>query len=233
MSGRLFGVGVGPGDPELMTLKAHRLIASAKVLAYPVLENGDSFARAIAADSFKGARHEIKVTIPITTRREPAQAAYDAGAEKIAAVLETGQDVVMLCEGDPLFYGSFMYILARLEGRFPVEVVPGVTSVSASAASLARPLVARNDQLAIIPGPLGADRMRARINESDAVAIMKVGRHLPKIRAVLADLGLVDRAVYIERASLGTERRMPLAEAPENAPYFSMILMTRGGDPWL
>ncbi len=233
MSGTLYGVGLGPGDPELMTLKAHRLISGADVVAYPALENGDSLARAIAAGSLKPGVREIVVNIPITVARAPAQAAYDSGAAQIAAVLEAGQDVVMLCEGDPLFYGSFMYIQSRLAGRFAVTVVPGVTSVTACAAAAARPLAARNEVLTIIPGPLDKGEMRARILAAEAVAIMKVGRHLAKIRAVLGGLGLIENAIYVERATLENERVMPLSEAPETAPYFSMILMTKGRDPWL
>jgi precorrin-2/cobalt-factor-2 C20-methyltransferase len=233
MNGKFYGIGLGPGDPELMTLKAHRLISAADVVAYPALAGAESFARAIAAGSLKPGAVEIVIDVPMTVDRAPAQAAYDAGAARIAEALEAGQDVVVLCEGDPMFYGSFMYLHARLSGRFDCELVPGVTSITACAAALGRPLAARNDVLTVIPGPLDAAAMRAQVEAADAVAIMKVGRHLPKIRQVLASLGLSARAVYIERATLGNERSMPLADAPENAPYFSMILMTKGDDPWL
>jgi len=232
-TGKLYGVGLGPGDPELMTLKAARLIASAGIVAYPALPGAESFARSIACAHFSAGVSELRMDLPMSPARGPAQAAYDAGAAQIAAHLLAGRDVVMLCEGDPLFYGSFMYILARLDGRFECEVVPGVTSVSACAAVLRRPLAARNEVLSVIPGPLAADAMRARIDGAEAVAILKVGRHLPKIRAVLTDLGLTGNATYIERATTGAERSMPLAEAPEDAPYFSMILIVKGADPWL
>lgn len=231
MSGKLYGIGLGPGDPELMTLKAHRLISGASVVAYPALENGDSFARSIAADVIS-AEVEIVINVPMTVERGPAQAAYDKGAADIAVQLEAGRDVVVLCEGDPFFYGSFMYLFARLSERFEVEVVPGVTSVTACAAVAGRPLTARNEVLTIIPGPMPEDEMRSRIAGAEAVAIMKVGRHLPKIRRVLVGLGIAD-AHYIERASLPNQKVMALAEAPETAPYFSMILVTKGDDPWL
>lgn len=233
MSGVLYGVGLGPGDPELMTLKAHRLIANARVVAYPTLAGGDSFARAIAADFLPVGCVEIVMDIAMTTAREPAQEAYDKGAKEIAAVLETGQDVVCLCEGDPFFYGSFMYIFARLSSRFKVEVIPGVTSVTACAAVAGMPLAARNERVTILPGPLPADELRTRIEGAETVAIMKVGRHLGKIREVIDALGFLDRATYIERASLPEQKIYPLAEAPEKAPYFSMILLTKGADPWL
>lgn len=231
MSGKLYGIGLGPGDPELMTLKAHRLISGALVVAYPALENGESFARSIAANVIS-ADVEIVINVPMTVERGPAQAAYDKGAADIAAQLEAERDVVVLCEGDPFFYGSFMYLFARLAEHFEVEVVPGVTSVTACAAAAGRPLTARNEVLTIIPGPMPEDEMRCRIASAEAVAIMKVGRHLPKIRRVLGELDITD-AHYIERASLPNQKVMALKDAPETAPYFSMILVTKGDDPWL
>jgi precorrin-2/cobalt-factor-2 C20-methyltransferase len=233
MTGTLYGVGVGPGDPELITLKAARLIQGATTVAYPTLAGGDSFARAIAADLISDGVREIRMDVPMTTDRAPAQAAYDLGAADIAGILDTGEDVICLCEGDPFFYGSFMYLNARLTGKYPVKVIPGVTSVTACAAVSGRPLVARNERLTVLPGPMDAAELRDRIAGAEAVAIMKVGRHLPKIRAVIDALGLTEKATYIERATLPEQVVLPLAQAPEKAPYFSMILLTKGADPWL
>ena len=232
MNGTLYGIGLGPGDPELMTLKAYRLISGAEVVAYPALEDGESFARSIAADVIPEDALEVTIHIPMTVERGPAQAAYDQGAADIAEHLDAGRDVVVLCEGDPFFYGSFMYLFARLSGKYETEVVPGVTSVTTCAAVAGRPLTARNEVLTIIPGPLDEEIMRDRIAAAEAVVIMKVGRHLPKIRRVLAALDLTDVA-YIERASLPNQKVMSLDDAPETAPYFSMILVTKGQDPWL
>ena len=233
MSGTLYGVGLGPGDPDLMTLRAHRLISGAEVVAYPALAGADSFARSIAASAIPDGAREIVMDVPMTTAREPAQAAYDKGAAEIAEALEAGQDVICLCEGDPFFYGSFMYLFARLSDRFQVEVVPGVTSITACAAKAGLPLAARNERLTVLPGPLPEDELRARIEGAESVAIMKVGRHLSKIRGVIDALGFTDQAVYIERASLPDEVVCTLRQAPEKAPYFSMILLTKGADPWL
>lgn len=233
MSGVLYGVGLGPGDPELMTMRAHRLISGATVVAYPALAGAESFARSIAAGAMSPGVREIVMDVPMTTERGPAQAAYDTGAAEIAAVLEAGEDVVCLCEGDPFFYGSFMYLFARLSGRFEVEVVPGVTSITACAARAGMPLAARNERVTVLPGPLPEEELRARIEGAESVVIMKVGRHLPKIRGVIEALGYGGQAVYVERASLPGEVVCPLAEAPEKAPYFSMILLTKGADPWL
>ncbi|WP_281857687.1 precorrin-2 C(20)-methyltransferase [Litoreibacter halocynthiae] len=233
MSGTLYGVGLGPGDPELITLKAARLIENATTIAYPTLAGGDSFARAIAAGLIAKGTNEIRMDVPMSTERQPAQEAYDVGAAEIAKVLEAGEDVVCLCEGDPFFYGSFMYLFARLSSRFDTQIIPGVTSVTACAARAAMPLAARNERLTILPGPLPEAELRLRIDGAESVVIMKVGRHLPKIRAVIDDLGLTDQAMYVERATLPEEVVLPLSQAPEKAPYFSIILLTKGADPWL
>jgi precorrin-2/cobalt-factor-2 C20-methyltransferase len=233
MTGTLYGVGLGPGAADLMTLRAARLIESARVIAYPSLAGGDSFARTIAADLIADDAQEIIMDVPMTIERAPAQAAYDQGAAQIAAALDAGQDVVCLCEGDPFFYGSFMYLYARLSDRYQVEVVPGVTSITACAARAGMPLAARNERLTVLPGPLPSDELRSRIDGAESVVIMKVGRHLAKIRGVIDALGLTDRAVYVERATLPQEVVLPLSQAPEKAPYFSMILLTKGADPWL
>jgi precorrin-2/cobalt-factor-2 C20-methyltransferase len=233
MSGVLYGVGVGPGDPELMTLKAARLIGAARVVAYPALAGAPSFARSIAAGLIPAGCREIVVDVPMTLERAPAQAAYDRAAAEIGAALAAGEDVVCLCEGDPFFYGSFMYLHARLAGAFRVEVVPGVSSLAAAAARAGRPLAARNEAVTVLPGPLTDAELEARIGPAGTVAILKAGRHVGRSRRLLDRLGLAGQAVYVERATLPDERVMALAEAPEEAPYFSMILVLKGSDPWL
>jgi len=201
MTGTLYGVGVGPGDPELMTLKAHRIISGASVVAYPAPDSGESFARSIAASAIQKNAVEIPMVVPMRVERFPAQDVYAKSANAIAMHLDKGDDVIVLCEGDPFFYGSFMYLFARLTDRFPTEIVPGVSSLGACSAALRRPLTARNDVLTVIPGPLSDEEMRDKIDGAEAVAIMKVGRHLPRIRALLADMNLTEHAGYIERAS--------------------------------
>ena len=233
MSGTLYGVGLGPGDPELITRRAARLIESAEIICYPSLAGGESLARAIAADLIPATAREIRIDVPMTRDRAPAQAAYDAGAAGIAQALENGQDVVCLCEGDPFFYGSFMYLFARLRGRFDVQVVPGVTSLTACAAVAAMPLTARNEVMTVLPGPLPDDILRTHLRAADTLVVMKVGRHLPRLRTLLDSEGLLAAATYVERATLGAERVLPLADAPDDAPYFSMILIAKGADPWL
>lgn len=233
MNGKLYGIGLGPGDPELMTLKAARLIGSASCIAYPVLETGTSFARSIAEKHLNNSAKEIAIEIPMSVARKPAQDAYDKGAEEIRAVLETGKDVVVLCEGDPFFYGSFMYLFSRLSNDFEVEIVPGVNSVSACASVVERPLVARSEVLTIVPATLPAEDLSEKIANAEAIAVMKVGRHLGKVKDILSAQNLMGYAHYVERATLPNQKAMPLANAPDVAPYFSMILVSKGNDPWL
>ncbi|HUF87567.1 MAG TPA: precorrin-2 C(20)-methyltransferase [Thermohalobaculum sp.] len=232
-TGTLYGIGVGPGDPELMTLRAYRLIGAARVIAYPAPDSGKSLARRIAAAAIPEGAEEIPMVVPMRPDRFEAQEVYAEAAERIAAHLAAGTDVAVLCEGDPFFYGSFMYLFARLAPRFPVEIVPGVSSLAACAAALKRPLTARNDVLTVLPGPLPDAELRPRIEAAQTVAILKVGRHLPRLRALIETMGLTPNAGYAERASLPEARAAPLAEAPETAPYFSMILISKGDDPWL
>ncbi len=233
MSGTLYGISLGPGDPDLMTLKAARLIAASPVVAWPALPGKESLARTIAAAHIASGTREIRMDIPMTSARTPAQTAYDHHAATIADELAAGRDVAVLCEGDALFYGSFMYLMARLVPRFSCKIIPGVTSVTACAAAAGLALAARNERITVLPGPLPEHELRMRIEGAESVVIMKVGRHIGKIRRVFKSLGLGKRAVYVERASLPDERVLPLAEAPDPAPYFSMILLVKGGDPWL
>ena len=233
MSGTLYGVGVGPGDPELVTLKALRILREAQVLAWPAPEEGPSLAREIVADHLPGGQREIAIRMPLSPARFPADDVYDNAAAEISAALSEGDDVAVICEGDPFFYGSFMYLFGRLAADHPVEVVPGVSSLTACAAALGAPLSAKNDVLSVVPGPLAADRMSARLAEADAAAVIKVGRHLPKIRGVLDDLGLTQNARYIERATMAEQRIVSLDQLPENAaPYFSMILVHKRAEAW-
>jgi precorrin-2/cobalt-factor-2 C20-methyltransferase len=222
----VWGIGVGPGDPELLTLKALRLIRAADVIAYPAPEEGESFARSIVAPHLPGGQREIAIRMALGDGSFPKADIYDAAAEEILKEVAAGRRVAVLCEGDPFFYGSFIYLYGRLAGRCPVAIVPGVSSLMACAGAAETPLALRNQSLTVLPGPLPEAELRLRLGQCEAAAIIKVGRHLAKIRTVLEELGLTDRARYIERASLGTQRVLPLREATAGeAPYFSMILV--------
>jgi len=224
-SGRLYGLGVGPGDPELLTLKALRLLRAVPVVAYPAPEHGSSFARSIVAAWIGGHQREIAIRFPMRPGAPPVEI-YDGAAAELAAELEDGRDVALLCQGDPLFYGSFINVFTRLAGRYQIEIVPGVSSLTACAAAAATPLVSRDDTLAVIPATLDEDQIAARLAASESVAIVKLGRHIAKVRRVLDRLGLLDGAVCIEHATLPTQRVAPFACInPDLAPYFSTVLI--------
>ena len=233
MNGVLYGVGVGPGDPELITLKSLRLIKSTEVIAYPKLKGSKSFARNIIEEFIDLPKVEIAIEIPMTVNRLPAQRAYNAAAQEISTHLNIGNNVVFLCEGDPFFYGSFMYLHSRLYKKYLVEIIPGVSSMTACAAMAKKPLAARNEVLTVLPGPLSKKELERRLADNNSSAIMKVGRHIKKIKSVIDRLGLMDSSLYIERASLKEQKVLKLIDAPEVAPYFSMVLVNKEEDPWL
>ena len=230
MSGKLYGIGVGPGDPELMTLKAVRILAEVPVVAYPAPNSGESSARAIAEKFIPAGRIEIAVRVPMRVGPVPLEA-YEIAADEIATHLEAGRDVAVLCEGDPFFYGSFMYLHDALAGRFPTTIVPGVSSLTACAAATGRPLVRRDDVLTVVPATLEDAMIEQRLAQSHAAAIMKVGRHLPRLKALLKKLALLETAIYVSHATHGNERVVRLADLGDSeAPYFSMILVSRDGE---
>jgi precorrin-2/cobalt-factor-2 C20-methyltransferase len=226
MTGTVYGLGVGPGDPELLTLKALRLLRAAPVIAYPAPETGDSFARSIVAPHLLGGQTEIAIRMPLGDAQYPKADIYDGAAAEIADHAGAGRDVAVLCEGDPFFYGSFIYLYERLVERCPVVVVAGVSSLMACAGAAGLPLAGRLEALTVIPAPLDDAELERRLAAADAAAIIKVGRHFPRVRRLLEKNGALGRARYIERATLSTQRVLPLAEvAADSAPYFSMILV--------
>jgi precorrin-2/cobalt-factor-2 C20-methyltransferase len=230
MSGILYGVGVGPGDPELMTVKAWRLVSTARVIAYLAANGGESTARSIAQPFMPDDAQEIVIDVPMRVDPAAAQMAYDEGAKRIAAHLEGGTNVVVLCEGDPFFYGSFIYLFERLSERFETMVVPGVTSFTAAAAASHAPLARRSDVVKILPATLSPARLEAELATAHASAIIKVGRHFGAVKRVLEKLDLTQRATIIEKASHSDERIRAVSDAPEDSlPYFSTILVRRGG----
>ena len=232
-NGTVYGVGVGPGDPELITIKARRLVRDAPVIAYPAPLEGDSLARRIAAPHIGDGKTEIAIRMPMDRARFPAHEIYDRAAVEIGEHLGAGRDVAVLCEGDPFFYGSFMYLFARLASDWKVEVVPGVSSLTAAAAMLGAPLAARDDVLTVLPATLEEAELRARLAQVEAAAIIKLGRHVAKVRTILEELGLAAHARYIEHATMTDEKILALDEVDAGAaPYFSMILLHRRGEAW-
>lgn len=227
--GRLLGVGVGPGDPELLTLKAVRVLQESPVIAYVSADGRPSTARRIAAPHLPAGRREINIALPMQRAPELARAAYDEAASRIGAELEGGLDVAVLCEGDPFVYGSFAQLFDRLGERYLTEIIPGVVSFSAAAAAARAPLARRTQSLAVLPATLPMDALAAHLARVDAAAILKLGRHLGKVRELLDRMGVLHRALYVEHASEEGQRVVRLADlALEEAPYFSLILLPAG-----
>lgn len=238
MIGSIHGVGVGPGDPELVTLKAVRLARAAAVLAYPAPLEGESLARRIMAPHLDAppldrGRIELPIRMPLSTDRFPVNQVYDDAAATIAVHAAAGRDVAILCLGDPFFYGSFMYLFARLAEQVRVEIVPGVTSIAAASARLGFPLAARGDVMTVVPALLDDAAIARHLASAESLAILKLGRHFARIRDLLVRLGLAANARYIERATFADERIVPLdAVDPAAVPYFSLILVHRRGMAW-
>jgi precorrin-2/cobalt-factor-2 C20-methyltransferase len=232
---RLYGVGLGPGDPDYMTLRALKVLQRADRLAHFSKRGKRGNARTIAdAVVAPDPDREIALIYPVTTEipaDRPDYAAaigafYEASAARIAAEVEAGRTVAVLCEGDPFFYGSFMHLWRRLEARFTIEVVPGVTGMSGCWTRAGAPITWGDDILTVLPATLRQDEIEHRLKSADAAVIMKLGRHLPKVRAALAAAGLLERATYVERGTMAGERICPLRDkADDEAPYFSMILV--------
>ncbi len=231
--GCLFGVGVGPGDPELLTLKATRAIAEADVIAYPSAHHGRSVARAIAAPYLREGHIEVLLQFPVTTELTSHPGGYDAAlaefydaaAEQLAVHLDAGRDVAILCEGDPFFYGSYMYFHERLAPRYETIVIPAVTAFSAAAAAAGTPLVKRDDVFMALPGTLPVEVLADRLRDADAAVVMKLGRTFPKVREAAERAGVAARGVYVERASTERQRLAPLPEVDDEVPYMSLVLV--------
>nr|WP_305123421.1 precorrin-2 C(20)-methyltransferase [Roseomonas sp. GC11] len=227
-------LGVGPGDPELVTLRAARILARAPAYAYFAKRGraGNSFT--IATPHLNPAATALRFEYPYTTEISVEEARYAEGmgafyddcAGRLAGRLAAGEEVALLCEGDPFLYGSAMYLFDRLRGRFRVEVTPGITAMSGCWSRAGAPMVHGDDILSVLPATMPAAELAAALTRCDAAVVMKLGRNLPKLRAVLAETGLLPRALYAERGTMPGEVLMPLAERDDSpAPYFSLVLI--------
>ncbi|MBP7241031.1 precorrin-2 C(20)-methyltransferase [Amaricoccus sp.] len=234
MSGRLIGVGTGPGDPELLTVKAVRALAAADVVAHFAKAGRAGNARATVEGLLGPGVVELPLHYPVTTEAPRGEAGYVAAidgffADAAAAVeahLAEGRSVAVLSEGDPLFYGSYMHLHVRLSRRWPTEVIPGITAMSGCWSQAGLPLVQGDEVLTVLPGTLDEPELTRRLLDSPACVIMKVGRNLPRIRSALAATGKLGRAVYVERGTMARTVTTPLsAKADDVAPYFSIVLV--------
>ena len=233
-TGRLIGVGVGPGDPELITLKAIRALAAADVVAHFAKAGSASHARAIAAQHLRRQVVELPLLYPVTTElpkcskdyRDALRDFYEQAATDIAAHLDAGSTVAVICEGDPLFYGSYMHVHTRLAPRFPLEIIAGVTGMSGCWSAAGTPIAQGDDVFTVLPATLPEGELARRFSETNAAVVMKVGRHLPKVRRALKTSGRLPRAIYVERGTMSDAKLVPLAAKPDDvAPYFAIVLV--------
>jgi precorrin-2/cobalt-factor-2 C20-methyltransferase len=239
--GRLIGVGVGPGDPELMTLKAVRALAGADVVAHFTKAGRAGNARVTACNHLRAQVEELELAYPVTIEIPKREAAYqdairrfyDQAACSVASRLDQGRVVAVICEGDPLLYGSFMHLHVRLAQRYPTEVVPGVSGMSGCWSAANVPIAQGDDTLTVMPATLPEPELAWRLECSDAAVIIKLGRNLAKVRRVVASGGHMARAIYVERGTMAGARVMPLADKPDDAaPYFAVVLVPGWGPAW-
>lgn len=235
--GRLVGVGVGPGDPELLTLKAVRALEGADVVAHFAKAGNVSNARRTAERFLRPAAIELPLLYPVTTelrKDDPEygtaiEAFFDAAAAAIAAHLRAGRVVAVLSEGDPLFFGSYMHVHLRLAQRFPAEVIPGVTGMSGCWSAAGLPIAQGDEVLSVLPATLEPAELARRFRQNEPAVVMKLGRHLPKVRRALIETDRLASAIYVERGTMQNERLMPLAQKTDDAsPYFAIVLVAGG-----
>lgn len=234
MTGRLIGIGVGPGDPGLVTLNAIAALGQADVVAHFAKMGNTSNARTIVAQHLKPEIEELPLHYPVTTEipradaayREALHSFYDESAAKIAGQLNAGRVVAVIAEGDPLFYGSYMHLHVRLSPHYPTEVVAGVTGMSGCWSAIGTPMVQGDDVFTVLPGTLPEYELERRLADADAAVVMKIGRHLAKVRRALDRAGRLDRAIYVERGTMTNAAVMKLTDKLDmEAPYFAMVLV--------
>ncbi len=232
--GTVYGLGLGPGDPDLMTVRADRLLRGARHVAFFRKAGRKGQARGIVEGLLPEGAQELPMEYPVTTEipfTDPEYNRllaefYEACTERLAALAEAGEDVVVLCEGDPFFYGSFMHLYMRLADRVPLEVVPAITGMSAAWTATGAPITWGDDMLSVLMGTLPEDMLAARMAESDALVVMKIGRNLDKVRRALRRAGRFDAAWLVEFASMPGQSVQRLAEAEGRVtPYFSIIVV--------
>lgn len=233
MKGTLIGVGTGPGDPDLLTLKALRVLQEADVVAHFAKRGRKGNARRTVEGLLRSSIVELPLDYPVTTEIDKTDAEYvtaigrfyEESARRVEQHLQQGRTVAVLSEGDPLFYGSYMHLHVRLAPHFRTEVVPGITAMSGCWSQAGLPIVQGDDILSVLPGTLPEPELARRLSDTEGFVIMKVGRNLPKIRRALAAAGKLDGAIYVERGTMENTRTVRLADKHDDeAPYFSLVL---------
>jgi precorrin-2/cobalt-factor-2 C20-methyltransferase len=231
--GTIYGVGLGPGAPDLLSVRADRLVRNGRHIAYFRKSGRSGHARRIAQGLLRDDAIELAMEYPVTTEiplsdpryNESLSAFYADCTDRLLAVAQTGEDVVVLCEGDPFFYGSFMHLHSRLSDRAPVEVVPGITGMAGAWHATGVPITWGDDVLTIAMATLPEDELVRRIRDTDALVVMKIGRHLPKLRRAVTAAGRADAAWLVEHAAMPGQRVTRLVDADTITPYFAILLI--------
>ncbi len=233
MIGTLYLVGVGTGDPELLTIKAVRILKETPVISFGQKPNTSSRALGIAKNFLSKDAILLPINIPMEIKREPAKKAYDEAAKKIEQHLKEGQNVAYICEGDPLFYASAMYLIERLKSKIKIEVIPGITSLQAASSALVQPLVSRNEILKILPATLDDERLLVELKNAQAVALIKIGRHFARIKNLLKKSGHIEGAKIVINASCENQQIINVGDYDKDElPYFAIIISHKGGEVW-
>ncbi|WP_300034630.1 precorrin-2 C(20)-methyltransferase [uncultured Roseobacter sp.] len=234
MTGTLYGVGLGPGDPDLMSVRADRLVRQTRHIAWFCKAGRKGRARSIVEGMFREDAETFAMEYPVTTEipltdpryNEILSAFYAESCAHLEKAVASGEDMVVLCEGDPFFYGSFMHAYTRLKDRIPVQVVPAITGMSAAWTASGAPITWGDDILSTVMGTLDETTLCDAMARADALVVMKIGRNLPKVRRALAAAGKADKAVLVQYASMQGQTVCPLSEYDgETLPYFSIIVV--------
>lgn len=230
--GKVICVGLGPGDPDLMSVKADRLVRGSAHVAYFRKTGYEGQARKIVSGMLRADAIEYPMEYPVTTEIPFADPEYnrlmadfyDDWAGKLAGLAET-ETVLVLCEGDPFFYGSFMHLYTRLRDRSTVEVIPGITGMSGCWTATGEPITWGDDVLTVVTATMGEEELTRRIRDTDALVVMKIGRNLDKLKRALIAAGRLDTAWLVEHGTMADQRVHRLAEAPARVPYFSIAVV--------
>ncbi len=232
--GKIYGVGVGPGAVDLLSVRAEKLVREAKYIAFFRKAGRAGHARQIASTLLSKDVIELAMEYPITTEiplsdqrySEVLSEFYKKYSNKIISLSQTGIDLVILCEGDPFFYGSFMHIYSRVKDKCPVEVVPAITGMSAAWTATDIPITWGDDILTVLMGTLDKTTLENQLQDTNAAIIMKIGRNLPKIKKALERTGRFYDAFIVEYAAMDKQTVQRLSDYnTENAPYFSIIIL--------
>lgn len=233
MAGHIICAGLGPGEPDLISLRADRAIRAARAVAWFCKAGRQGQARRMVEGMLRPDAVEFPMEYPLTTELPPDHpdyiarmaAFYDACAVRLVEMAATS-DVVVLCEGEPFLYGSFMHLQTRLQGRIPIEVIPGIPGMVGCWNAIGQPVTWGDDALIVLPGTLPQAELTARMGAAEAIVVMKLGRNLPKVRRALAEAGRLPDAFLVEHGTMPGQRITPLADHPGgDCPYFALIVV--------